>query len=207
MTTENLRRSKALSPLDPLNSGTELPGAEDSANEAQEYGGSTKNPPSSASNRHGDAQIELSRSDNIGSSRSRPGGKRVKGRSSGKVTDSRSESSDNSISSQSSDSGTPDRKPGLELARNQLWVLALFANIVGEEIYVHLNAVRRATDFTLFSGFREKYYLVSSPWQRFTQLRQVSSIRFVKVGSPGFLTNNLLSLPSSSLQTRNGVMW
>jgi hypothetical protein len=185
MSTEKSRRSKALAPLDLLNSGTELPGTEDFANQTQEPG-SIENPLSSAGHQHEAAKKESSTSDNIGGSRSRPGGKRIKGHSSEKATDSPLESSDTSISSQSSDSETPGRRPGLELARNQLWVLALFANIVGEEVYVHLNAVRRATDFTLFSGFREKYYLISSPWQRFTQLRQVSSIRFVKVGSPDF---------------------
>lgn len=190
MTTGNSRRSKALSPVDPLNSGTGISG---STSKAQEHGGSVENPPSSTSKQYRAAQIEPSRSENLGGSQSKAGGNRVKGRFSGKLTDLPSESSDTSISPQSSDSETQGRRPGLELTRNQLWVLALFTNIVGEEVYVHLNAVRRATDFTLFSGFREKYYRVSSPWQRFTQLRQVSSIRFVKVGSPEFLIYNLLS--------------
>ena len=73
------------------------------------------------------------------------------------------------------------RRHGLELNRNGLWVLGLFDNHIGHLVYAHLNAHTRRTDFTLFSGLREKYHRASSSWRRFYRLRQVSAVRVVKV--------------------------
>lgn len=76
---------------------------------------------------------------------------------------------------------TSTRRRGLDFNRNGLWVLGLFDNRIGHLIYAHLNARTRSTDFTLFSGLREKYYRACW-WHRFSRLRQVSAIRVARVG-------------------------
>lgn len=67
-----------------------------------------------------------------------------------------------------------------------LWALPVFVNSKKEEIAVHVDAARRNTDHALFTRFRQKYYVVSSRWQRFFQLRGVSEIQFVRVSQPPF---------------------
>jgi len=84
-------------------------------------------------------------------------------------------------SSPSTDLESSARRKGLELSRNGLWVLGLFDNHIGHLVYAHLDAQMRRTDFTLFSGLREKYYIASSSRHRFYRLRQVSAVRVVKV--------------------------
>ncbi|KAH8782071.1 hypothetical protein BGZ57DRAFT_926059 [Hyaloscypha finlandica] len=81
-----------------------------------------------------------------------------------------------------SDPAADGRRHGMDWDRreNQLWLLVLFENTLIEDVYVHINARVRNTDFTLFKGFREKYLLVSSGWKRFCRLRQVSALRVVQ---------------------------
>jgi hypothetical protein len=71
---------------------------------------------------------------------------------------------------------------GIPMAsQNNLWALPIFVNGRGVRIVVHVNAKANNTDYSLFTKFREKYFLVSSRWQRLTQLRAVTKIQCVRV--------------------------
>lgn len=84
--------------------------------------------------------------------------------------------------------------------KSQIWLLPLF--IDGKDIakVVHVNAKARNTDFSLFCGLREKYYLVSSALARFFKLHQVSALHVVRVsGGKGreIITQGLANISSS----------
>jgi hypothetical protein len=70
-----------------------------------------------------------------------------------------------------------------EAGRRDLWVMAVFERRKRQQIYVHLSAIRRPTDYALFCGLRQKYFQVSSRWRRFLRMRGVTAVRFVKVSN------------------------
>ena len=78
--------------------------------------------------------------------------------------------------------GDTDLQGGIWSSQRKLWVLGLFNDRNGLTVYGHLNAKTRRTDFTLFTGLREKYFSASSWSYRLMRLRQVSAVRVVRVG-------------------------
>lgn len=71
--------------------------------------------------------------------------------------------------------------------QQQLWAIPIFLNGRGEAIAVHVDAVKNQSDYQLFRRFRQKYFLLSSRWQRFVQLHAVSKIQFVRVSLRMFM--------------------
>ncbi|KAI0097514.1 hypothetical protein GGR51DRAFT_566478 [Nemania sp. FL0031] len=90
-----------------------------------------------------------------------------------------------SISKQTSDQVGFDvadslRRGAFEEKRRTSWILALYEDNTQCSRYVHLNASQMDTDWALFSSLKQKYDMISSWWDRFTNLRQVSAVRFVR---------------------------
>jgi len=89
---------------------------------------------------------------------------------------------DDNISDSNSESKKTYKKHLEEKEQTPMrWAIPLFMNSKDEAIPVHVNSKKRCSDFSLFTRFRQKYYKVSSSWQRCTQLRGVRDIHFVRV--------------------------
>lgn len=97
-----------------------------------------------------------------------------------------SESSDSELS----DPEQAERIEAQRVPHQQLWAIPIFLNSKGEAIAVHVDATKNESDYQLFRRFRQKYFLVSSRWQRFVQLHEVSKIQFVRV-SPRIRMQNV----------------
>lgn len=63
----------------------------------------------------------------------------------------------------------------------RLWVIVVFANSRKEDIAVHVNGLEHDFDSGLLVELRKQYYLLSSRWSRFFQLRAVRQIQCARV--------------------------